>query len=148
MALGPYSGPILPAHKAALLRNADVVVSTLPGTPETHHYLSTTEFGQMKPGATFISLGRGSVVDEAALLVALGEGGSLGGAALDVFEVEPLPKESPLWDVPDSKLLLSAHNADFTNDYFDLGWQVWAKNYEAFVRFESFPTPVDTNAGY
>lgn len=83
-----------------------------------------------------------------ALFLPPGPDGHLGGAALDVFEKEPLPPSSPLWDLPDSKLLLTAHNADFTKDYFELGWRVWAKNYEAFLRSQPWATPVNTDAGY
>lgn len=72
LTLGPYQGPILESHKRALLEQSDLVVSTLPGTPESHHFMSREEFGIMKPGATFVSVGRGSVVDEAALAAALG----------------------------------------------------------------------------
>ena len=64
----------------------------------------------------------------------------------DVFKVEPLPQESKLWDC--DNLLLTAHNTDFTHDYFELGWQVWAKNKEAFVTGASLSTPVDLCAGY
>ena len=97
LVLGPYDGPILPAHKAALLQQSDVVVCTLPGTEQTRHFMSTAEFAAMRDGAVFVSLGRGVAVDEAALDAAL-RSGRLGGAALDVFETEPLPAHSPLWD--------------------------------------------------
>lgn len=70
-----------------------------------------------------------------------------GSAALDVFEVEPLPASSPLWDCGD-RLLLTAHNADYTDDYFQLGWRVWQSNLEAHLRGEPMKTPVDKTAGY
>ena len=145
LVLGPYEGPIQPAHKRALLEQSDVVVSTLPGTEETRYFMSSNEFAMMKPGATFISIGRGIAVDEAALVAALPR---LGGAALDVFEVEPLPSESALWDVSDDKLLLTAHNADLTADYFQLGWDVWRSNYDCFLRGDPLATPVDPAMGY
>jgi len=66
LVLGPYEGPILPAHKRALLEQSDVVVCTLPGTEETRHFLSSAEFDAMKGGATFVSVGRGIAVDESA----------------------------------------------------------------------------------
>ena len=148
LVLGPYDGPILTAHKQALMEQCDVVVCTLPGTPETRHFVSSAEFAAMKPGAVFVSLGRGIAVDEAALDTAL-RTGRLGGAALDVFEVEPLPPSSPLWDAAHGeRLLLTAHNADYTETYFHLGWDVWRSNLDAFNRGEAPVTPVDPVAGY
>ena len=78
--LGPYDGPILPAHKKALMEQSDVIVCALPGTPDTKHFVSTPEFDAMRPGTIFVSLGRGLCVDEAALDAAL-RSGKLGGAA-------------------------------------------------------------------
>jgi phosphoglycerate dehydrogenase-like enzyme len=149
LVLGPYGdGPVEPAHKKALIEQSDFVVCTLPGTGETRHFVSTAEFGYMRPGTIFISLGRGIAVDEAALDVAL-RSGKLGGAALDVFEVEPLPADSPLWDpVHGDRLLMTAHNADYTPEYFDLGWQVWRNNLDAFMAGKPLVTPVDRLAGY
>jgi phosphoglycerate dehydrogenase-like enzyme len=88
---------------------------------------------------------RGIVVDEAALHATLAAG-RLRGAALDVFEVEPLPSASPLWD--SERLLLTAHNADFTDDYFAQGWRVWAENLDRFEAGQPLATPVDKRAGY
>jgi phosphoglycerate dehydrogenase-like enzyme len=149
LVLGPYGdGPVEPSHKAALLEQSDIVVSTLPGTPETKHFVSTAEFQAMKEGAVFISLGRGVAIDEAALDAAL-RSGRLGGAALDVFEVEPLPAESPLWDaVHGDRLLLTSHNADFTETYFLHGWQVWRENLDRYLNGEPLATPVDKLRGY
>jgi len=146
MVLGPYTGPIQPAHKRALLEQSDVVISTLPGTAETHHFMSFAEFDAMRADATFISIGRGSAVNEAALSRALLTG-RLGGAALDVFEVEPLPPDSPLWSCGE-RLLLTAHNADYTDNYFKLGWSVWAVNFDRHVHGGPLATPVDIIAGY
>lgn len=146
--VGPYDGPILPAHKKALLEQCDVVVCTLPGTPNTTHFMSAAEFAAMKPGAIFVSLGRGVAVDEVALDEALRHG-RLGGVALDVFEVEPLPETSPLWDpIHGERLLLTSHNADYTETYFQLGWDVWRENLAAFRKGEPPVTPVDKEAGY
>ena len=63
-----------------------------------------------------------------------------------MFETEPLPQDSPLWDR--DNLLLTAHNADYTADYFDLGWNVWRDNYERVKAGEDLATPVDVAAGY
>jgi len=132
-------------EKEALLAESDFVVSVLPGTPQTLDYFGSDEFAMMKPSGVFISIGRGTVVDEDALANALMKG-QISGAALDVFKVEPLPTESPLWDC--ENLLLTAHNADLTEDYFELGWKVWEKNLEAIRQGESPITLVDKNKGY
>jgi len=101
------------AELHAALREADYVAVTLPGTPETRHLLDAEAFAAMKQGAYFANVGRGAAVDEAALVKAL-EDGRLSGAALDVFEVEPLPEESPLWDL--DEVIVSAHTTDVVPD--------------------------------
>jgi phosphoglycerate dehydrogenase-like enzyme len=93
-----------------VLGGADYVVVTLPHTPETERLLDAEAVAAMKPGASyFVNVGRGKVVEEAALIEAL-ERGHLSGAALDVFEEEPLPHESPLWDLPN--VIVSPHSTD------------------------------------
>ena len=92
-----------------VLSEADYVVATLPGTPETHHLIDETAIRAIKPGAYFVNIGRGSVVEEAALVEALKDG-RLSGAALDVFETEPLPEESPLWKM--EGVIVSPHSTD------------------------------------
>src|ERR687885_2505361 len=82
----------------AALREADYVVVTLPSTPETYRLLDAEAFSAMKRGAYFANVGRGQVVDEGALAEAL-KRGHVSGAALDVFEKEPLPQGSALWDL-------------------------------------------------
>jgi phosphoglycerate dehydrogenase-like enzyme len=101
------------AEMHAALREADFVAVTLPGTPETRHLLDAEAFAAMKKGAYFVNVGRGAVVDEAALVGAL-EDGRLSGAALDVFEVEPLPEESLLWEL--ENVVISAHTTDVVPD--------------------------------
>ena len=115
------------------------------GTDHTKDFVSTAEFGAMKNTGVFISIGRGLVVDEDALNTALQTGG-IAGAALDVFKKEPLSKESPLWDR--ENILITAHNADFTEDYFELGWKVWRENYECIKADKPVATPVEKAAGY
>ncbi|KAK7200793.1 d-isomer specific 2-hydroxyacid dehydrogenase- protein [Novymonas esmeraldas] len=97
------------------VREADFVIGVLPGTEHTKHFFNKAFFANMKPSAVFINIGRGVSQCEVDLIDAL-DNDVIRGAAVDVFEVEPLPKESPMWDVPDSKLLLSAHTADMTGD--------------------------------
>lgn len=90
------------------LRSGDVVVNTLPYTPSTHHLMNEAFFAALKPQATFINIGRGKSVDEAALLKAL-DTDQLSYAYLDVFEEEPLAPSSPLWNHP--KVVITPHNS-------------------------------------
>lgn len=93
---------------AEFLPAADAVVVTLPGTASTEGMLNDDVFRELKPGATIVNVGRGTVIDEAALLRALDEG-QVGFAALDVFAVEPLDASSPLWTHP--AVVISPHTA-------------------------------------
>ncbi len=81
-----------------LLPGADIVVMCLPSDASTRHIMDAARFAKMKEGALFVNVARGALADESALVAAL-ESGRLGGAVLDVFETEPLPDESPLWDM-------------------------------------------------
>lgn len=90
-----------------LAGRADAVVCGLPGTEATRGLLDAGLFAALKPGAVFVNVGRGTVVDEHALVDALRDG-TLAGAALDVFEHEPLPPESPLWEL--ENVIVSPHN--------------------------------------
>ena len=93
-----------------VLPQADVVVSFLPSTPQTRNLADAAFFAAMKLGAIFANGGRGDLVDEDALVAAL-ESGHLAGAALDVTRTEPLPANSPLWDIPN--LLITPHIAGY-----------------------------------
>lgn len=93
---------------APLLARSDIVVCMLPLTPGTRRRLDATAFGAMKPGAAFVNVSRGEVVEEAALIAAL-RSGQLSEATLDVFDTEPLAADSPLWSMPG--VLITPHLA-------------------------------------
>lgn len=99
--------------KLRIFRESDYVVNILPGTSATYHYTGINEFTAMKDTSVFINIGRGSTVDEQALVNVL-KNQIIRGAALDVFENEPLDENSELWKL--NNLLLSPHNADLTED--------------------------------
>jgi phosphoglycerate dehydrogenase-like enzyme len=91
-----------------VLPTTDVLVSLLPAVPTTRHAFDAGRIDLLPDHAWFVNVGRGSTVDEVALVTALQEG-RLGGAALDVTETEPLPADSPLWDAP--RTILTPHVA-------------------------------------
>jgi phosphoglycerate dehydrogenase-like enzyme len=96
------------AELPLMLAEADCLVVCAPLTPETEDLLGAAEFAALKPGAVFINIGRGAIVDEEALLRGLRDG-RIAFAALDVFREEPLPSESPFWDMPN--VLINPHSA-------------------------------------
>ncbi|KEP62759.1 UNVERIFIED_CONTAM: erythronate-4-phosphate dehydrogenase domain-containing protein [Hammondia hammondi] len=129
---------------------SDFVVCSLPGTPETRHAVGAIEFSAMKPSAVFISIGRGSVVDEHALLKAL-ETKALAGAALDVFATEPLPETSPLWSA--ENLLISSHCCDWVKDHSaEEAFRVFEENFRRFLQGaqtqQDMYTPINKHLGY
>ena len=95
-------------HLHSVLARADAVVVTTPHTPETEQMLDAQAFAAIKPGAAFVNIARGQIVDEQSLIEGL-RSGHIGFAALDVAAVEPLPDDSPLWDMPN--VLISPHSA-------------------------------------
>jgi phosphoglycerate dehydrogenase-like enzyme len=116
LGLDPYCADV-PAHVDELipagglfdlLRRSDVVMTACPHTPETHHLIDAQALREMRPSAYLISVTRGGIVDEAALAAALQEG-RMAGAGLDVYEVEPLPEDSPLWEL--ENVILTPHMA-------------------------------------
>jgi len=96
------------------VKNLDFLVLLTPYTPETKNIVDAKIFAAMKPGAYFVNLARGGVVDEDALAEAL-KSGKLAGAALDVFAKEPLPEDSPLWDM--ENVIITQHQGGFFDGY-------------------------------
>lgn len=95
-----------------MLAQADFVCLACPHTPETENLFDAAAFAAMKPGSSLVNIARGAVVVEAAMIAAL-ESGRLKHAALDVVAIEPLPPESPLWDMPNVSIY---HHSASTND--------------------------------
>jgi phosphoglycerate dehydrogenase-like enzyme len=102
------------AELTSYLPKADHIISFLPGGENTQHFIGARELQLMSPTAYFYNLGRGTTVDEQALLAAL-QNEKLAGAALDVTEIEPLPKDSPLWG--SSRLVLLPHTSAYFEEY-------------------------------
>jgi phosphoglycerate dehydrogenase-like enzyme len=134
-----------PGELNVLLAASDYVLMAMPSTPETRHIIGAPELRAMRADAVLINIGRGSSVDETALVEALREK-RIRGAALDVFETEPLPPEDPLFTL--DNVLLSAHSADRTADWLERATRMFIENYGRFIRGEPLLNVVDKRAGY
>ena len=134
-----------PGDLDAVLAGADVVVLTAPLTPETRGLIGRAQLRRMKRSAVLVNVARGKLVDEEALAAELAEG-AIAGAALDVFEHEPLEPGSPLWHLPD--VVITPHTSAFRDDYWTLAVDLFAQNVRRFERGEPLVNLVDKSAGY
>ena len=134
-----------PGGVAELARRSDAVVLATPLTPATRGLFGREAIDAMKATAVLVNVGRGPALDEAALVEALAAG-RIRGAALDVFETEPLPAGSPLWSLPN--VLLSPHCADNVPGWVEGAMRVFLRNLERFRAGEPFPHVVDKRRGY
>ncbi len=101
------------------------------------------ELGAMKPGAFLVNVGRGKLIDEAALIRALREGW-IAGAGLDVFETEPLPTDSPLWDM--ANVIITAHYAGGSPRYYERAMPIFLDNLRRYRAGEALRNLVDKQA--
>ncbi len=124
---------------------ADYVICALPLTDETYHLLGKDFFKNMKNDAVFINIGRGKVVDESSLIDAL-KNKTIRGAALDVFEEEPLSKESPLWDM--ENVIITPHTAGISPHYMERGIEIIKHNIKAYLGDGDFINRVDLEKQY
>jgi phosphoglycerate dehydrogenase-like enzyme len=115
-------------HQA--LARADATVVTVPHTPETEGMIDAAAFAAMRPGSAFVNIARGQVVDESALIANL-RSTHIGFAALDVATVEPLPAESPLWDLPN--VLISPHSASTVTSENAKITEIFCRNLRAYL---------------
>ncbi len=128
-----------------LLRESDYVVVAAPHTPETRGLIGASEFDAMKPGAVIVNVGRGPVIVESALIRAL-QDRQIRGAALDVFDQEPLPAGHPFWHM--HNVLISPHSADHTAGWLELAMNMFVRNFHHLMNNEPFENLVDKHAGY
>jgi len=134
-----------PDRLADLLAQSDVVVLAAPHTPETKRLIGKTELDRIKRGALLVNIARGKLVDDEAVIAALGDG-RLGGAALDVFSEEPLDPASRYWDLPN--VIVTPHTSGAMQDYWTPLVALFADNLRRFERGESLRNVVDKVAGY
>jgi phosphoglycerate dehydrogenase-like enzyme len=142
----PGVADVLPASRLSdALKEADVVVLTVPGTRETRALIGAEQLKLMKPSAILVNIARGELIDEAALVRALSQHW-IAAAGLDVFQEEPLPAQHPFWDRPD--VLISPHTAVFAGDFWPPVVDLFLDNVERFKRGRPLMNPVDKRAGY
>ena len=128
-----------------LLAESDFVVLAVPLTPETKRLIGEAELRAMKPGAYFINVARGEIVDEEALIRALEEN-RIAGAGLDVFATEPPPLESKIWSLPN--VIYSPHIAGEIEDYEMRATEILCENLRRFSEGKKLMNLVDPEKGY
>ena len=144
-----YSNYVDEIHGAEDLSNvvstADFIVNSLPLTKETEGVFDSEIFSNTKNGAIFINVGRGKTVVELDLIRAL-KSGRLGGAGLDVFEKEPLPNDSALWEM--DNVIVSPHISGWSAEYFERALDIFRQNLRRYSAGEYLTNLVDKEAGY
>ena len=129
-----------------VLPEADFLLVATPLTAETRGMVGAAELAVMKPTAGIVNIGRAAVMDYDALAAAL-RAGKFSGAILDVFNPEPLPADSPLWDVP--RLVVVPHvSSDDVTCYMDLALDAFFRNFPSYEAGQPLPSRVDTKLGY
>ena len=128
-----------------MLKEADFVVLAAPTTGQTQRLMNAERLRTMKPDAWLINVGRGALIDEAALIQALGNK-RIGGAALDVFETEPLPADSPLWGM--ENVIITPHVAGMTDKIWDRQFDFFSENLRRFLAGKPLLGVVDKRKGY
>jgi phosphoglycerate dehydrogenase-like enzyme len=128
-----------------MLKVCDVVVCTIPYTKATHHLINEDSFKAMKAGAFFINVARGSIVDESSLIENL-KSGKLAGAALDVYEEEPLREHNPLWDL--DSIILTSHNSWMSEMRNERRFSIIYDNMKGYAQDEKLANVVDLKKGY
>lgn len=128
-----------------IVGRADHIVLTLPGTPQTEKLINAQLLGLAKPGVTVINVGRGTVIDQDALVDAL-RTGQVGFAALDVFEREPLEDDSPLWDL--DNVLISPHSGGLDSKEDERICEIFCENLRQYLAGGQLTNVVDPGQGY
>jgi phosphoglycerate dehydrogenase-like enzyme len=128
-----------------MIKECDYVVVTVPLTNDTRGLIDEKQFESFKPGAFLADVSRGGVVDHTSLIEAL-ETRRLAGAALDVFPEEPLPADSPLWQMPN--VIISPHVAGLSPHYLDRAYILFKENLRRYLAGEELLNKLDLERGY
>jgi phosphoglycerate dehydrogenase-like enzyme len=137
---------VLPSSELdEMLAAADYIVLAAPVTTATQKMIGREQLARMKPDAYLINVGRGPLIDESALYDVLNEK-KIGGAALDVFEEEPLPADSPLWSL--ENLLITPHTAGMTQKLWERHYTLFSENLRRYFSGQPLLAVVDKQSGY
>ena len=128
-----------------LLERSDYLVVAVPLTPETHHLLGAAQFARMRPTASIVNVARGEVIDQPALIEAL-RAGTIASAALDVFDPEPLPAESPLWDLPN--VIITPHISGAVEGYGHKATELFIANLRCYLDGQPLAHLANPELGY
>ena len=128
-----------------MLAQCDYILAAAPNAPGANGLIGEAEFAVMKKNAVIINVGRGPTIVESALIAAL-EAGRIRGAALDVFDKEPLPAGHPFFHM--KNVLISPHSADRVSGWLETAVEVFLSNFDRFVKGEPLMNVVDKKAGY
>lgn len=120
-------------HITQCLKEVDIVIGLLPGTDETHYFFSNKLFEEMKEGVIFINVGRGSTVKTEDLIDHC-QNGKIAFAGLDVFEIEPLPENSPLWKL--DNVLITPHSSGISDQYYKRLYPIFMENLCSYIEHE------------
>lgn len=134
-----------PEALGTMVAECDYVVVTVPLTEKTRHMLNADILAQMKPTSVIINIGRGATIDEQALIHALNHN-IIAGAALDVFEEEPLPADSPLWQM--ENVIISPHISGNNTRYVERASRVFEENLRRYVNHQPLLNQFDRKRGY
>ncbi len=143
---GDIPDRIYPADTvASMAKDCDYLVVTAPYAAATEHLVNEDVLGAMKTTAVLINVSRGAIVDEKALITALASG-EIAGAALDVFQEEPLPSTSPLWNL--DNVIITPHISGFTRDYHEKAALVFKENLKRYLENRPLLNQLDRARGY
>jgi phosphoglycerate dehydrogenase-like enzyme len=134
-----------PGRLTDVLAESDVLVLSMPHTPDTRQIIGQTELQAVKRGSLLVNIARGQLIDDEAVVAALRDG-RLGGAALDVFTREPLDPSSPYWDLPN--VIVTPHTSGAMEDYWTPLVALFSENLRRFERGDALMNVVDKAAGY
>ncbi|MBV9341055.1 MAG: D-2-hydroxyacid dehydrogenase [Acidobacteria bacterium] len=141
-----YVEQVLPSSQLdAMLARSDYVVLSPPLTPRTNRLIGVEQLSKMKAWACLINVGRGPLIDDAALIDALSKR-RIAAAALDVFESEPLPANSPLWEL--NNLLITPHIAGMTERLWERHYSLFSENLRRFLNGQPMLAVIDKHQGY